>query len=141
MIHAVENQMNERGIKMNYGYINTFITSIGEDVEGEIAALKAAGAEEVANDVLSYRPELNDLIDNKLKAGDTLYVYSFKRFSSGLRDLSRLLKEIVDEKQVRVVSLKDDFDTDTEAGKGALNAYHIAAKLTYEADPNFGFYL
>ena len=133
--------MNERGIEMNYGYINTFITSIGEDVEGEIAALKAAGAEEVANDVLSYRPELNDLIDNKLKAGDTLYVYSFKRFSSGLRDLSRLLKEIVDEKQVRVVSLKDDFDTDTEAGKGALNAYHIAAKLTYEADPNFGFYL
>lgn len=141
MISAVENQMNERGIEMNYGYINTFITSIGEDVEGEIAALKAAGAEEVANDVLSYRPELNDLIDNKLKAGDTLYVYSFKRFSSGLRDLSRLLKEIVDEKQVRVVSLKDDFDTDTEAGKGALNAYHIAAKLTYEADPNFGFYL
>lgn len=126
---------------MVYGYINTYITSIAEDVEGEIAKIKAAGAEEVANDVLSYRPELNDLIDNKLKAGDTLVVYSFKRFSSGLRDLSNLLKEIVDEKQVRVISIADDFDTDTDAGKGALYAYHNAAKLTKDADPNFGFYL
>lgn len=126
---------------MEYGYINTFITSIGEDVEGEIAKIKEAGAKEVANDVLSHRPELNDLIDNKLKAGDTLYVYSFRRFSSALRDLSRLLTEIVDEKQVRVVSVCDNFDSATAEGKAALYAYQNAARMTYDADPNFGFYI
>ena len=126
---------------MNYGYINTFITSICEDVPAEIQALYDAGAEEVFNEVLSNRPLLNDLIDNKLKAGDTLYVYSIKRFSSGIRDFSRLAKEIVDEKQVRLVSLKDNFDSDLDTGKAALYAYHNAARLTFEADPNYGLYI
>lgn len=123
---------------MNYGYFNAYITDIGEDVPQKVDIIRQY-TENVFVESLSYRPELNDLIENILKEGDTLYVYSFSRFSSGLRDLDALLTEIVDERKVNVISITDEFDSSTEEGKGARKAFGQAVKLIV-ADPNYGFY-
>ena len=123
---------------MVYGYYNAFITMIDESVPDSVAELEKV-AENVITETLSYRPELNELIDRKLKEGDTLYVLSFARFCSGLRDLDCLLTEIVDEKKVRLISIRDDFDSATPEGTGARKAFNTAVSLI-NADPNHGFY-
>ena len=73
----------------------------------------------------------------KLQPGDTVYVYSFLRFASGLKDLNNLLDIIVDEKKVNVISLHDDFDSSTEKGKIAKDVYKHAVPLI-NADPSYG---
>lgn len=123
---------------MNYGYFNAYITDIGEDVQQKVDVIREC-TENIFIDSLSYRPELNDLIENILKPGDKLYVYSFTRFCSGLRDLDALLTEIVDEKQAVLISITDEFDSSTEEGKGGRKAFNQAVTLI-NADPNYGFY-
>ncbi len=123
---------------MVYGYFNAFITMIDESVPDAVAELEKV-ADTVITETLSYRPELNDLIDNKLKEGDTLYVLSFSRFCSGLRDLDCLMIELIDERKIRLISIRDDFDSATPEGVGARKAIHTAVSLV-NADPNHGFY-
>ncbi len=122
---------------MTYGYFNAFITEIGEDVPAKIDALKQY-AEVIEIETQSHRPGLLELID-KLQPGDVVYVYEFLRFSSGLRDLDRLLDKIIDEKKAYVVSLVDDFDSRTPTGMAAKHAYKNAVSME-NADPTFGFY-
>lgn len=122
---------------MNYGYFNAFITKIGENAAAEAEELRQY-AEDVRIETLSRRPFLDELIDT-IQAGDKLYIYSFGRFCSGLRDLDELLTRIVDEKQAVLISLHDDFDSSTEAGKGARKAFSQAVGLI-TADPSHGFY-
>lgn len=122
---------------MTYGYINGFITNIGEDVPSHVDELKKY-AEEIFIDSLSSRMYLNELI-NKLQPGDTVYVYSFLRFSSGLKDLVNLLEIIIDEKKANLISLHDDFNSSTEKGLIAKETYRRAVPLM-NADPTYGFY-
>lgn len=122
---------------MKYGYFNAFITNIDEDVQEKVAALEKV-SDEIVIDYLSYRPALNDLIE-KLTADDTIYIFSFNRFASGLRDLNLLLGEIIDEKGANIICLEDGFDFSTEAGKGAKKAFSAAVPLI-NADPLTGFY-
>ena len=122
---------------MTYGYLNGFITNIGESIPSHVDELKKY-AEEIYIDSLSSRIYLKELID-KLQPGDTVYVYSFLRFSSGLKDLCNLLDIIIDEKKAAVISLHDDFDSTTEKGKFAKETYKRAVPLM-NADPTYGFY-
>lgn len=122
---------------MKYGYFNGYITDIGEDIAAETEELKPL-VDTLKIDTLSYRPELNKIIDSLLP-GDEVYVYSFKRFCSGLKDLCALLTEIVDERKAEVISLHDDFDSRTEKGRIAQEVYRRAIPLS-SADPSYGFY-
>ncbi len=122
---------------MNYGYFNAFITNIGEEVPDKIEMLQEK-ADEVIVDYLSSRPALNDLIE-KLTADDTIYICSFNRFASGIRDLDALLSEIIDEIGANIVCLEEGFDFSTAEGKGARKAFAAAVSLT-NADPLTGFY-
>ena len=122
---------------MNYGYFNAFITNIGEEVPEKVESLHKY-ADEVIVDYLSYRPELNKLVE-KLGAGDTLYICSFNRFASGIRDLDTLLTEIVDEIGANIVCLEEGFDFSTPEGKGARKAFAAAVPLI-NADPLTGFF-
>lgn len=122
---------------MNYGYFNAFITMIGEDVPEKTEELQKY-ADEIVTDYLSYRPELNKLLD-KLTADDTIYISSFNRFASGLRDLDGLLTEILDEVGANVICLEDDIDFSTDFGKGARKGLSAATPLI-NADPIYGFF-
>lgn len=123
---------------MRYGYLNAYITDVDEDVAGEIKMIREH-VDDLKVDVLSYRPILNELIDMVLKEGDCLYIYSFRRFCSGLTDLDCLLTEIYDEMHVDVVSIADDFDTRTPEGKGFRRGIEQAVRLC-ASDPNYGLY-
>lgn len=122
---------------MNYGYFNAFITNIGEEVPDKIEMLQEK-ADEVIVDYLSSRPALNDLIE-KLTADDTIYICSFNRFASGIRDLDALLSEIIDEIGANIVCLEEGFDFSTAEGKGARKAFAAAVPLV-NADPLAGFF-
>ncbi len=122
---------------MTYGYYNGFITDIGEDVPSGIEALKKY-ADVIEIESLSSRICLAGILE-RLQPDDILYVYSFLRFCSGLRDLCGLLEVIIDEKGAHVISLTDDFDSRTEAGRAAKAAYKNALRLI-NADPSYGFF-
>ena len=122
---------------MNYGYFNCFITSINEDAAAQVEELKAY-ADEIKMETLASRPFLREIVD-KLQPGDVLYVHSFLRFCSGLKDLSNLMEIIIDDKKAHLVSLHDDFDSRTEKGLIAKEIYARAIPFC-NADPNYGFY-
>lgn len=122
---------------MIYGYFNAFITNIGEDVATKVDELKEV-AEVILVESLSSRLSLYEILD-KLEPGDVVYVYSFLRFSSGLKDLVNLMEVIIDEKRAHLVSLHDDFDSRTSEGKIRRLAYINAVPLI-TADPSYGFF-
>ncbi|MCC8028432.1 MAG: recombinase family protein [Lachnospiraceae bacterium] len=122
---------------MTYGYFNGYITNIGEDVSTKVDELRPF-AEVILVESLSSRLSLYEILDN-LQPGDIVYVYSFLRFSSGLKDLVTLMETIIDEKRAHLVSLHDDFDSRTDEGKIARKTYINAVPLI-TADPSYGFF-
>ncbi|SHI86272.1 recombinase family protein [Parasporobacterium paucivorans] len=113
---------------MKYAYLNTFVTSQGEDVQGELNELLAYAPEIQIETMYTTRKQLNAILD-MLQPGDTLYVHSFARFCRGLKDLVYLSEIIIDEKGAALISLHDDFDSTTEKGKIAKDVYARAIPL------------
>lgn len=62
-----------------------------------------------------HRPELEKMLD-RLTAGDTVVIESLSRLGRSTKDLIELM-ELFNEKQVNLVSLKENIDTTTAAGK------------------------
>lgn len=61
------------------------------------------------------RPELEKMLD-RLTAGDTVVIESLSRLGRSTKDLIELM-ELFNERQVNLVSLKENIDTTTAAGK------------------------
>lgn len=76
------------------------------------------------------RPVLNQMLEF-LREGDTLVIDSFSRLGRNLRDFLKIL-DILDEKSVKLISLKEDYKSDTPAGK--LMTYISAAIAEYEVE-------
>lgn len=124
---------------MVYGYLNVYVTNIGEEADDERAALlEHVSKDALIEDNMGARTHLFELLDN-LKEGDTVYVYSFMRSFSGLRDIVKMFDTIVAEKKARLVSLMDDFDSATERGQIEIETYKKAIPYIL-ADPTYGFY-
>lgn len=113
---------------MNYAYLNTYVTSMDEDISAEIKELEEYSSDVKVETLYTTRVYLDEII-NKLQPGDNLYVYSFERFCRGLKDLVELSKIIIDEKKANLISLHDDFDSSTEKGKIAKETYARAVPL------------
>lgn len=76
------------------------------------------------------RPEFKKMID-WLREGDCLYVESFSRLARNTRDLLEII-ETLKNKEVKVVSLKEKFDTNTPTGKLMLGMF--ACLYEFERD-------
>ena len=76
------------------------------------------------------RPELKALI-KYARTGDTVYIESFSRLARDTRDLLNLVDEM-DEKGIKVISLKEGLDSSTPNGKLMLTM--IGAIATFERD-------
>lgn len=102
----------------NIGYIRVS-TAEQHTTRQETAFEGIAALEKVYVDKCSgkdrHRPRLTACMDY-LREGDTLYVNEYSRLARSTQDLLNIITELKN-KGVRVVSLKEKFDTDTPQGR------------------------
>lgn len=102
---------------MRIGYVR--VSSAGQNVERQIEQLEQYGIEKWFVDKVSgkdfERPEYQTMFQF-VREGDEIYVVDWSRFGRSLVDCLKQL-ELLQEKQVRVVSLKEGFDTGDAQGK------------------------
>lgn len=116
---------------MNIGYIRVSTIEQHEERQ-EIELREKAAVERIFMDKLSgkdrNRPELTAMLDFA-REGDTIYVSEFSRLARSTKDLLDIVQQLRT-KGVKVVSLKENFDTSTPAGELAMTLF--AAIATFE---------
>lgn len=73
------------------------------------------------------RPKLQAMLDF-VREGDVVYVMDFSRLSRSVRDLLSIV-DLLNEKNVRLVSLKENLDTSTPTGKLMLTVIGAIAEF------------
>jgi len=105
---------------MKVGYIR--ISTKEQNTARQDLLMKELGVEKVYTDKMSgkdaERPELQKVMDF-VREGDTLIVESFSRFARNTKDLLELT-DILREKNVQFISIKEKIDTNSHAGKFML---------------------
>jgi len=106
------------------------VSTEDQSLDGQLDALKAAGAERIFADKITgtsrSRPELDRLLD-QLRQGDVITVTKCDRLARSLRDLL----DIVDTIQAHGAgfrSLAEDIDTTTPAGR---LVFHVFASIAH----------
>ena len=56
------------------------------------------------------RPVFEDLIENKLQAGDTLVATELSRISRSVKDFNNLIDELLKKKKVNIIIIKENFN-------------------------------
>ena len=100
-----------------FGYAR--VSTEQQNLDRQLDMLTQYGVDHIFNEKMTGtkrdRPELNKLLD-RLMAGDTVVVESLSRLGRSTKDLIELV-ELFEKKQVHLVSLKEQIDTSTPAGK------------------------
>ena len=100
-----------------FGYAR--VSTEQQNLDRQLDMLTQYGVDYIFNEKMTGtkrdRPELNKLLD-RLMAGDMIVVESLSRLGLSTKDLIELV-ELFEKKQVHLVSLKEQIDTSTPAGK------------------------
>lgn len=114
---------------MNIGYIrvSTVEQNLGRQEEG----LEKYNVEKMYSEKVSAkdtnRPQLKEMLDFA-RSGDTIYIWDFSRLARSTKDLLELV-ELMNNKGIKLVSVKESLDTSTANGKlmltmlGAINEF------------------
>ncbi len=113
-----------------YGYAR--VSSVGQDLEVQLDALKRAGCEVVRSEKVSGtskdgRSELQTILDF-VRSGDTIVITRIDRLARSVKDL----QDIVFELRAKGVSLRateQPIDTSTPAGKAFLDMLGVFAEF------------
>ena len=102
----------------NVAYVR--VSSVDQNESRQIEALEKYNIskwfkEKVSGKNIKDRQMLLSMLD-WVREGDTVYVLDFSRLARSTKDLLQLIERMKD-KQVRIVSLKENFDTNTPTGK------------------------
>ena len=114
---------------MIFGYAR--VSTREQQLERQMDALAGYDCAEILSERISgvkaERPELARLKD-KARQGDTVGVESFSRLGRSLPDLLELIRYFTD-KGVKLVSIKENFDTATPQGKLMLTMFQAMAEF------------
>ncbi|MDR5048235.1 MULTISPECIES: recombinase family protein [Bacillus cereus group] len=109
----------------------TYHSSQQQDLVRQLDLLKNFNCTEIITEKMSGtkkdRPELIRLKD-KIRTGDTLIVESFSRLGRSTKDLIELV-EYFEQKGVKLISLKENFDTNTPQGKLMLTVFQAFSQF------------
>ena len=108
---------------MKVGYAR--VSTIEQNEERQIISLQEADCEKIFLDKCSgknkERPRFQEMM-NFCRDGDILLVSEFSRLARSTRDLLSILEEL-QQKNVQVISLKENLDTNTPQGKLMLTVF------------------
>ncbi len=114
------------------GYIR--VSSIDQNTDRQEVALKELKVDKKFIEKLSgkntNRPELHKMLDY-VREGDVLYIESISRLARSTKDLLSLV-QILQEKRVDLVSLKENIDTTTPQGRFILTIFGALSELERE---------
>jgi DNA invertase Pin-like site-specific DNA recombinase len=117
------------GICYTYGYAR--VSTQQQDLIRQLDMLKQYDCNEILTEKVSgvktVRPELNRLKD-KVRAGDIIVIESFSRLGRSTKDLIELV-EFFENKDVKIISIKENFDTTTPHGKLMLTVFQAFSQF------------
>lgn len=106
---------------MDIGYIR--VSTHEQNEMRQIEMMKDKGIEKLFIDKCSgkntNRPELKNMLEF-IREGDNLYIESFSRLARNTQNLLELVEYITETKKAHLISLKENIDTSTAAGKMML---------------------
>lgn len=101
----------------NIAYVR--VSTIEQNEGRQLEAMKTYGIEktfiEKASAKDTNRPHLQEMLDY-VREGDTIYILDFSRLARSTKDLLDIV-EMLKNKGVKLVSIKENLDTNTNAGK------------------------
>lgn len=116
---------------MKIGYAR--VSTSAQNLDMQVTALTDAGCEKIYSEKVSgvaHRERLQECMQY-LREGDTLVIYKLDRLGRSLKDLLDIIEQL-QKRNISLVSLRDNIDTSSTAGKLAL---HIFASLAeFERD-------
>lgn len=124
----------------NFAYIR--VSTEEQNYESQMEAMKDLKFAKVFTEKRSAkdtnRPELQNMLDY-VREGDTVYVKDFSRLARSTKDLLNII-DILENKNVKLISIKEKLDTSTPAGKlmvtmlGAIYEFERANLLERQKD-------
>lgn len=106
---------------MDIGYIR--VSTHEQNEMRQIEMMKEKGIQKLFLDKCSgkntNRPELKSMLEF-IREGDNLYIESFSRLARNTQNLLELVEYITETKKAHLISLKENIDTSTAAGKMML---------------------
>ena len=112
-----------------YGYAR--VSTRKQELNQQLDLLKQYNCQEILMEKLSGtktdRPELNRLKD-KLRPGDMVIVESFSRLGRSTKDLIELVAYF-EERQIKLLSIKENFDTSTPQGKLMMTVFQAFSQF------------
>ena len=120
---------------MNIGYVR--VSTVEQNEARQLESLKGYDIDKWYTEKVSgkdlNRPKLQEMLDF-VREGDTIFIHDFSRISRSVKDLLSLI-DLLEAKKVHLVSVKENLDTSTPAGRlmltmiGAINEFERANLL------------
>lgn len=118
-------------MNINYIYGYARVSTQQQDLIRQLDMLKKYNCDEILTEKISgtkaNRPELARLKD-KIRPDDTLIIESFSRLGRSTKDLIELV-EYFESKKVKLISIKENFDTHTPQGKLMLTVFEAFSQF------------
>jgi len=118
-------------MSLNYTYGYARVSTQQQDLIRQLDMLKQYDCTEILTEKISGvkadRPELNRLKD-KARPGDSIVIESFSRLGRSTRDLIELV-EYFENRGVKLISVKENFDTATPQGKLMLTVFQAFSQF------------
>lgn len=126
------NKVNARCMNEKIGYAR--VSSAGQNLESQVDTLKAAGCTRIFTDKVSgnslNRPGWSELMAY-IRPHDTLVITELSRMSRSTLHLLQTV-EVLEGKQVELVSLRENIDTTTATGRCFLALMAAVAQMERE---------